>query len=58
MEAMQCCLNWNMMIQKREIFRECFDGFDYEKVTGYTEADIQRILETEGRGNVYGFGNQ
>lgn len=30
MEAMQCGLNWNMMIQKREIFRKCFDGFDYE----------------------------
>ena len=48
MEAMQCGLNWNMMIQKREIFRECFDGFDYQKVAGYTEADIQRIMETEG----------
>lgn len=36
------------MIQKREIFRACFDGFDYQKVADYTEADIQRILETEG----------
>lgn len=48
MEAMQCGLNWNMMIQKREIFRQCFDGFDYRKVAVYTEADIQRIMETEG----------
>lgn len=48
MEAMQCGLNWNMMVQKREIFRECFDGFDYQKVSCYTEADIQRIMETEG----------
>ena len=24
MEVMQCGLNWNMMIQKREIFRFCF----------------------------------
>lgn len=48
MEAMQCGLNWNMMIQKREIFRKCFDGFDYQKVAGYTGADIQRIMETEG----------
>lgn len=48
MEVMQCGLNWNMMIQKREIFRECFDGFDYEKAAAYTEADIRRILETEG----------
>ena len=48
MEAMQCGLNWNMMIQKREVFRGCFDDFDYEKVASYTETDIQRILETEG----------
>ena len=48
MEVMQCGLNWNMMIQKREIFRACFDGFDYEKVAAYSEADILRILETEG----------
>lgn len=48
MEAMQCGLNWNMMIQKREIFRECFDGFQYEKVAAYTKEDIQRIMETKG----------
>lgn len=48
MEVMQCGLNWNMMIQKREIFRECFEQFDYRKVADYTEEDIQRILETEG----------
>lgn len=48
MEAMQCGLNWNMMIQKREIFRACFDNFDYRKVAAYTQDDIRRILETEG----------
>lgn len=48
MEVMQCGLNWNMMIQKREIFRSCFDDFDYNKIVSYEEADIQRILKTEG----------
>lgn len=48
MEVMQCGLNWNMMIQKREIFRKCFDDFDFDKVAGYGEADILRILDTEG----------
>ena len=48
MEVMQCGLNWNMMLQKREIFRECFDRFDYQKVAAYSEADIQRILGMEG----------
>ena len=48
MEVMQCGLNWNMMMLKREIFRQCFDGFDYDKVAAYTENDITRIMETDG----------
>ncbi len=48
LEVMQCGLNWNMMIQKREIFRACFDGFDYDQIAGYDEADIQRILAYPG----------
>lgn len=36
------------MIQKREIFRKCFDGFDYERVAVYQDADVRRILEMEG----------
>lgn len=48
MEVMQCGLNWNMMINKREIFRRCFDNFDFEKIAAYTESDVQRILNTEG----------
>lgn len=48
MEVIQCGLNWNMMIQKREIFRKCFDDFDFEKIAGYGEEDILRILDTEG----------
>ena len=48
MEVMQCGLNWNMMIQKREIFRACFDTFDFDKVSAYSEADIERIMGTEG----------
>ena len=37
-----------MMIQKREIFRQCFDNFDFDKVAAYGEADIEHILDTEG----------
>lgn len=48
MEVMQCGLNWNMMVQKREIFQKCFDDFDYQSVAEYTEEDIQRIMKTEG----------
>jgi len=48
MEVMQCGLNWNMMINKREIFRKCFDNFEYDLVAEYNEKDVQRILNTDG----------
>ena len=48
MEAMQCGLSWSLMIKKREIFRACFDQFDYDLIAAYTEQDIQRIMNTEG----------
>ena len=48
MEAMQCGLSWSLMIKKREIFRQCFAGFDYDKIAEFTEADIDRIMNTEG----------
>lgn len=44
MEVMQCGLSWNLMLKKREIFRQCFDNFDYEKIVEYKEEDIERIL--------------
>ena len=36
------------MVQKREVFRECFDNFDFDKVSAYDEMDIERIVDTEG----------
>ena len=48
MEVMQCGLSWNIIINKREIFRACFNGFDFDKIAMYTEADIARIMATEG----------
>ena len=40
MEAMQCGLSWDLMIKKREIFRSCFDGFDFDRMAAYDEAFI------------------
>ena len=48
LECMQCGLSWDLMLKKREIFRECFDNFDYDKIAAYDETDIERILNTEG----------
>ena len=48
MEAMQCGLSWSLMIKKREVFRACFDGFDYDRIAAYSDEDIERIMNTEG----------
>ena len=47
MEVMQCGLNWNIVINKREVFRSCFDRFDFEKIAQYTDDDVARILATD-----------
>ena len=46
MEVMQCGLNWNMIINKREVFRNCFDNFEYDLIANYDENDIERIFKT------------
>ena len=48
MECLQCGLSWDLMLKKREIFRQCFAGFDYDLVAAFCEADVERILATEG----------
>ena len=44
MEVMQCGLNWNLVLHKREIFRGCFDGFDYDRIAAYGEEKIAEIM--------------
>lgn len=48
LEVMQCGLSWGLIIKKREVLRKCFEDFDYEKIAGYGEADIERIMNTAG----------
>lgn len=45
LEAMQCGLSWTLMLKKREIFRKCFDNFDYGKIAEYGEDKIKSIME-------------
>lgn len=47
LEVMQCGLSWELMLLRREVFRRCFDGFDFEKIANYGEDDVARILSTE-----------
>lgn len=48
LEVMQCGLSWQLMLQKREIFRKCFDNFHYTSIAQYGPSDITRILHTPG----------
>jgi len=48
MENMSCGLSWSLMLKKREVFRQVFDGFDFRKVAMWTEVDIDKKTATEG----------
>ena len=48
LECLQCGLSWALMLKKREIFRQCFDNFEYDRIADYGEADVARILGTDG----------
>lgn len=48
LECLQCGLSWDLMLKKRDVFRECFDNFDFDKIADYDASDIERILNTEG----------
>ena len=47
LECMQCGLSWDLMLKKRDIFRKCFDDFDFDRIAEYDESDIERIMNTE-----------
>lgn len=45
MEVMQCGLSWDLMINRRDIFRQSFDNFDFEKIAKYNDKDVSRIMD-------------
>jgi DNA-3-methyladenine glycosylase I len=48
LEGFQAGLAWIVILRKREAFRSAFAGFDPDKVAGFTEADIERLLADPG----------
>jgi DNA-3-methyladenine glycosylase I len=48
LEAFQSGLSWLIILRKRENFRRAFAGFDIETVSGYTDADVRRLMADEG----------
>ncbi len=43
----QTGLSWEIMLKKREAFREAFDDFDYEKIAKYDDKKIEGLLANE-----------
>jgi DNA-3-methyladenine glycosylase I len=48
LEGAQAGLSWNTILNKRENYRRAFDNFDIQKVAGYGEADVERLLMDSG----------
>lgn len=48
LEGFQAGLSWLTILRKRDNFRNAFDGFDPERVAGYGDAEVKRLLANEG----------
>lgn len=48
LEGFQSGLSWRTILAKRENFRTAFQGFDFNKIAGFTENDVARLLQDEG----------
>jgi DNA-3-methyladenine glycosylase I len=48
LEAFQSGLSWLTILRKRENFRRAFDGFVPERVAGYDQADVERLMQDAG----------
>jgi DNA-3-methyladenine glycosylase I len=44
LEGFQAGLSWLTILRKRESFRRAFAGFDYERIAGFGERDVERLL--------------
>lgn len=48
LEAFQSGLSWITILRKRANFRRAFAGFDPERVAGFGEADVRRLMADVG----------
>ncbi len=48
LEGFQAGLAWIIVLRKREAFRKAFRGFNPTKVSGFGEADIERMMANSG----------
>ena len=45
LEGQQAGLSWFTILKKRAAFREVFAGFEPQRVAGYSDDDIERLLQ-------------
>jgi len=48
LEGFQSGLSWRTILAKRENFRKAFKQFDFNKVSRFTQKDVDRLLKNEG----------
>lgn len=48
LETFQAGLSWITILRKRENFRQAFDGFDYRKISDYSEGKIALLMQNSG----------
>ena len=48
LDAFQAGLSWWLILKRREVFRDAFDGFDPAKIANYESGDLERLLSTQG----------
>ncbi len=45
LESFQAGLSWAIVLKKREAFREVFAGFDPELIVGFSDHDVERLMQ-------------
>lgn len=48
LESAQAGLSWITILRRREGYRKAFAGFDVNKVSQFTEKDVERLMQDEG----------
>ena len=47
LEMFQAGLSWECVLNKRENFRNCFDNFDFNKISNYDDDKINELLSNK-----------
>jgi len=48
LEGFQAGLSWITILRKRNNFRKAFDNFDAEKISRYTDRNVERLMNHQG----------